>query len=65
MTNLGLVISALSEKKNDKAMIPYRNSKLTRLLQDSLGGNTYTIIIATITTKQGNAEESLSTLKFL
>jgi hypothetical protein len=48
LTTLGKVISCLSQK-NQKA--PFRESKLTRLLQDSLGGNTFTTIIATITSK--------------
>jgi hypothetical protein len=42
-----------------------RESKLTRLLQDTLGGNTFTAIIATITTKSSCLDESLNTLKFL
>lgn len=62
MTTLGKVISCLSEK-SQKA--PFRESKLTRLLQDSLGGNTYTAIIATITSKSSCLMESLNTLSFL
>jgi kinesin family member 11 len=44
---------------------PYRESKLTRLLQDSLGGNTNTVIIATVTARSSCVDESLNTLKFL
>lgn len=44
--------------------IPYRNSKLTRLLQDSLGGNTRTFFVATISSSILAFEETLSTLKF-
>jgi len=46
------------------AHIPYRESKLTRLIQDSLGGNTKTYIIATLSPTADCAEESISTLKF-
>lgn len=46
LTALGKVISALVEGKSNH--IPYRDSKLTRLLQDSLGGNSKTVMIATI-----------------
>ncbi len=46
LSALGNVISALVDGKSSH--IPYRDSKLTRLLQDSLGGNTQTIMIATI-----------------
>lgn len=46
MSALGNVISALVDGKSSH--IPYRDSKLTRLLQDSLGGNTQTVMIATI-----------------
>jgi len=56
------VISALAEGKNQH--IPYRDSKLTRLLQDSLGGNTKTIMIAAVSPADYNYEESLSTLRY-
>lgn len=42
--------------------IPYRDSKLTRLLQDSLGGNTKTVMIGTVSQQSANYEETLSTL---
>lgn len=44
--------------------IPYRESKITRLLQDSLGGNTVTCLIATVSPILNNHDETLSTLKF-
>lgn len=44
--------------------IPYRDSKLTRLLQDSLGGNTKTVMIAAISPADYNYEETLSTLRY-
>ena len=44
--------------------IPYRDSKLTRLLQDSLGGNTKTIMIAAISPADYNYDETLSTLRY-
>ncbi|XP_021301205.1 kinesin-like protein KIN-4A isoform X2 [Herrania umbratica] len=63
---LGNVISALGdEKKRKEGMhVPYRDSKLTRLLQDSLGGNSKTVMIACISPADINAEESLNTLKY-
>ena len=48
LTTLGKVIGSLA---TGKSIAPYRESKLTRLLQDSLGGNTNTAIIATISSK--------------
>lgn len=54
MSALGNVISALVDGKTQH--IPYRDSKLTRLLQDSLGGNTKTIMIAAISPASDNYE---------
>ncbi|KAL9234739.1 hypothetical protein vseg_009572 [Gypsophila vaccaria] len=62
---LGNVISALGdEKKRKGGHIPYRDSKLTRLLQDSLGGNSKTVMIACVSPADTNAEETLNTLKY-
>ncbi|KAK4262329.1 hypothetical protein QN277_027901 [Acacia crassicarpa] len=63
---LGNVISALGDEKKRKegVHVPYRDSKLTRLLQDSLGGNSKTVMIACISPADINAEESLNTLKY-
>ncbi len=58
---LGNVISALGE--GGKTHVPYRNSKLTRMLQDSLGGNSYTLMIACVSPADSNVEETLSTLR--
>ena len=62
LTALGKVISCLVQGKG--TFIPYRDSKLTRLLQDSLGGNAKTIMIATISPLMYSYEESFSTLKY-
>lgn len=59
---MGNVISALVDGKSTH--IPYRDSKLTRLLQDSLGGNTKTIMIAAISPGDYNYDETLSTLRY-
>ncbi|TFY60095.1 hypothetical protein EVG20_g7553, partial [Dentipellis fragilis] len=61
LLTLGRVINALVERSSH---IPYRESKLTRLLQDSLGGRTKTCIIATISPARANTEETLSTLDY-
>eukprot|EP00466_Bigelowiella_natans_P019752 jgi/Bigna1/57911/fgenesh1_pm.37_\ len=61
---LGNVISALCASQAKRTHIPYRNSKLTRLLQDSLGGNSRTLMIACISPADINFEESLTTLKY-
>ena len=58
---LGRVITCLVDRAPH---IPYRESKLTRLLQDSLGGRTKTSIIATISPAGCNLEETLSTLDY-
>jgi kinesin family protein 3/17 len=62
LSALGNVIAALSEKK--RAHVPYRDAKLTRLLQDSLGGSTHTTVIATISPSQLAIDETVSTLSF-
>ncbi|KAF3164131.1 kinesin motor protein cin8 [Orbilia oligospora] len=61
LLSLGRVITALVEKNS---YIPYRESKLTRLLQDSLGGRTKTCIIATVSPAKVNLEETISTLNY-
>lgn len=61
LSALGNVISALVDGSSH---IPYRDSKLTRLLQDSLGGNSRTIMIATVGPSNYNCEESLNTLRY-
>ncbi|CAH1257570.1 KIF11 [Branchiostoma lanceolatum] len=61
LLTLGRVITALVEHAPH---VPYRESKLTRLLQDSLGGRTKTSIIATISPASSNVEETLSTLDY-
>jgi len=62
LSALGNVISALV--KEDTKHIPYRASKLTRLLQDSLGGNSRTLMIACICPGANNYGETLSTLRY-
>ena len=62
LSALGNVISALVDGKIYH--IPYRDSKLTRLLQDSLGGNTKTIMIAAVSPADYNYDETLSTLRY-
>lgn len=61
LLTLGRVINALVDKSPH---VPYRESKLTRLLQDSLGGRTKTCIIATVSPARSNLEETLSTLDY-
>ncbi|KAJ3109900.1 hypothetical protein HK100_003228, partial [Physocladia obscura] len=65
---LATVIGKLSEvgenKNNTVTHIPYRNSKITRILQPSLGGNARTLIICTVTPSAGYIDETISTLKF-
>ena len=63
LSALGNVINALSSGTRG-GHIPYRDSKLTRLLQESLGGNSRTVMIATISPAADNYEETLSTLKY-
>ena len=62
LSALGNVISALVDGKSSH--IPYRDSKLTRILQDSLGGNTKTVMCANAGPADYNYDESLSTLRY-
>ncbi|XP_059615560.1 kinesin-like protein KIF13B isoform X7 [Phlebotomus argentipes] len=68
LTTLGLVISKLADQssgktRNDK-FVPYRDSVLTWLLKDNLGGNSRTVMVATISPAADNYEETLSTLRY-
>ena len=62
LTTLGKVIVALTDKK--ATHIPYRESKLTRILTESLGGNSKTCLIVTCSPHPFNDAETLSTLRF-
>ncbi|XP_065844544.1 kinesin-II 95 kDa subunit-like isoform X2 [Oscarella lobularis] len=62
LSALGNVIHALVDGKSSH--IPYRDSKLTRLLEDSLGGNAKTVMVATIGPADYNFEETLTTLRY-
>ncbi|TMW56790.1 hypothetical protein Poli38472_006800 [Pythium oligandrum] len=66
LSALGNVITMLADKKarGNKAHVPYRDSKLTRLLQESLGGNSLTVMVAAISPADDNHEESLGTLQY-
>ncbi|RLN10409.1 hypothetical protein BBJ28_00021571 [Nothophytophthora sp. Chile5] len=67
LLSLGNVINALCEKSRSQSStihVPYRDSKLTRLLQDSLGGNSKTLMIACISPADVNYEETSNTLRY-
>uniref|UniRef100_A0A0E0FDL7 Kinesin motor domain-containing protein n=1 Tax=Oryza meridionalis TaxID=40149 RepID=A0A0E0FDL7_9ORYZ len=65
LSTLGLVIMSLVDQAHGKQRhVPYRDSRLTFLLQDSLGGNSKTMIIANVSPSVCSASETLSTLKF-
>ncbi|KAK2804034.1 kinesin-like protein Klp8 [Onygenales sp. PD_10] len=68
LSTLGRVIAALADlssgKKKNASMVPYRDSVLTWLLKDSLGGNSMTAMIAAISPADINYEETLSTLRY-
>ncbi|CAF1281060.1 unnamed protein product [Rotaria sordida] len=72
LSTLGLVISALATrqshennpKSTKRTFVPYRDSVLTWLLKDSLGGNSFTIMLATISPSYDNYEETISTLRY-
>ncbi|KAM6981182.1 LOW QUALITY PROTEIN: kinesin-like protein KIF21B [Aplochiton taeniatus] len=61
---LGNVISALGDQTKKGGHVPYRDSKLTRLLQDSLGGNRRTVMIACVSPSDRDFMETLNTLKY-
>lgn len=66
---LGLVISTLADKamgkgKGKQIIVPYRDSCLTRILQNALGGNSKTLMICAISPATDNYEETLSTLRY-
>ena len=62
LTTLGKVIMALTDKR--QTHVPYRESKLTRILSESLGGNSKTCLIVTCSPHAFNDQETLSTLRF-
>ncbi|XP_044026286.1 kinesin-like protein KIF13B isoform X2 [Siniperca chuatsi] len=67
LSTLGLVISALADQgagKNKSKFVPYRDSVLTWLLKDSLGGNSRTAMVANISPAADNYDETLSTLRY-
>lgn len=69
LTTLGLVISALAElsklrKKSSASFVPYRDSQLTWILKENLGGNSKTVMVAALSPALDNYEETLSTLRY-
>lgn len=67
LTMLGQCISILAEKSSGKGkgqIVPFRNSALTRILQNALGGNSKTIMVCAISPAFLNFEETLSTLRY-
>lgn len=64
LLTLGKIVTLLSEKRSTTFHIPYRDSKLTRILQSSLGGNSMVAIICTVTPASSCKEETINTLKF-
>eukprot|EP00762_Andalucia_godoyi_P002744 ANDGO_04515.mRNA.1 Osmotic avoidance abnormal protein 3 len=64
LTSLGNVINALADPKKRKGHIPYRDSKLTRILQESLGGNAVTCMLAALSPASVNLSETYSTILF-
>lgn len=67
LTVLGNCISVLADRASGKtknAVVPYRDSNLTRILQNALGGNSKTIMICAVSPASMNYEESLSTLRY-
>ena len=65
LSYLEQVIVALQDKaKGSRQHVPYRNSLMTSILRDSLGGNCKTTMIANISTDIGNEDETMSTARF-
>lgn len=64
LSTLGNVIKALADKVKKNVTVPYRDSVLTKLLKNALGGNSKTIMIAALSPADINYEETLSTLRF-
>lgn len=64
LSALGKVINLLSKPSSERQHIPYRDSKLTRLLSDALGGNSKTCLVVTCSPSSYNVEETVSTLRF-
>ncbi|RHX97846.1 hypothetical protein DYB36_004275 [Aphanomyces astaci] len=64
LLTLGKVIAALGTKSNTQVFVPYRDSKLTKLLMDSLGGNSLTLMIACVSPSPVVMEDTLSTLNY-
>lgn len=67
LTVLGQVINVLAEKSTGhgkNSVVPYRDSKLTRILQNALGGNSKTIMVCAVSPAEMNYDESLNTLKY-
>ncbi|KAH9519223.1 Kinesin-like protein kif27 [Bulinus truncatus] len=64
LLSLGNVISALGDVKKKPIHIPYRESKITRLLKDSLGGNAKTLMICCVSPSSSSFDESLNSLKY-
>lgn len=65
LTSLGQVISVLAENSQGKNnFVPYRNSALTRILENALGGNSQTIMICAVSPASDNYDQTLSTLRY-
>lgn len=65
LTTLGQVISILADNAGGaNKFVPYRNSSLTRILQNALGGNSQTVMICAVSPASDNYEETLSTLRY-
>lgn len=61
LTSLSIVIEKLSNKATH---IPYRDSVITKILRDSLGGNSRTVLIATLSSSESSIPETVSTINF-